>query len=58
MELMIVFFALFNASIEQIEKYFGFIGTKRTFLIYLMHELEYNALQQLSQNIILGIYFL
>ena len=48
MELMIVFFALFNASIEQIEKYFGFISTKRTFLIHLMHELEYNALQQLS----------
>ena len=50
MELMIVFFALFNASIEQIEKYFGFIGTKRTFLIYLMHELEYNSLQQFCLN--------
>jgi hypothetical protein len=51
MELMIVFCALLMTSIEQIEKYFGFISTKRTFLIYLMHELEYNALQQLSQNI-------
>ena len=48
MELMIVFCALFNTSIEQIEKYCDFIGTKRTFLIHLMHELEYNALQQLS----------